>query len=408
MCVSPIAIKNPLYGSEYGYDFLKDTSHSHLLVPCGHCDECIRNRQFGYMQRAMVESIYAWPFAIMISYNEEHLPRVTASDGKHFRYANWKHLQDMFKRLRIHNSFGRNFTYLAVSEFGGKRHRPHFHLLLFLEKLPGDHPDYTPFNLWSLVFKEVLKHWSVNVGSDKNPVYESLLTYRVSRTAAGIRRNYDVQYCDPKLYNGEPMSGVAMYFQKYMLKGDDYVKRLHCALKLNYEPEEAALLWKIIRPRSSRSLGFGLADFSGKRSPVPNPAVLDRIKSYISLSRSSGSYFPMFFIPSNGKSLPLSRYYRSRFETIDDRLGFILNSNPDALDGSLDLERKDMSEIDRDLEKGRKRFKTVSSRDDVLDFMYDEDTEDVPQVYSVSQLRYDSSLDLPFEDLVDNFHSKSK
>ena len=408
MCLNPRSIPNVNYGAQnVGLNFLKDCSNSRMIVKCGHCAECVHLIQMGYAQRAQVEERYQYAFACMLSYNNANLPTVVASDGKRFKYANWKHLQDMFKRLRKDDAFhGRSFRYFAVSEFGGDNpksgrkptHRPHFHLLLFLEKKPDDHKILTPVLLQREVYVILLRYWAVNRGSHKYPLYHPLCTPRTSWRNGVLHRNFDVTYCDPSQYE-EGISGASIYLTKYMLKENGYTQRLQRALRLNYPPEEYKILWSKVRPRSARSLGFGLAPLDPKNCPTkPRDEVESLIRRSIRLSLGSGSAFPQFYNLHNGRSIPLSRYYSERFITLDDKLSFLINGNPDAVDGSFLPDEYDRS-IEYRRESDAQRVSTLAaSRGDVLDdFDYSEDDSlppavgDMPRFVAVNDFSWDTS-----------------
>lgn len=70
-----------------------------------------------------------------MTYNDESLPVMTVSSGYDIRFADFRDVTNMVKRLRKENSFGRRFRYFAVSELGSKRCRPHFHLLFLLRSM---------------------------------------------------------------------------------------------------------------------------------------------------------------------------------------------------------------------------------------------------------------------------------
>lgn len=408
MCLNPISIPNVNYGQkDIGLNFLKDCTSSRILIRCGHCPECVHASQMGYASRAQMEEKYMYAFMCMFSYNNEMLPYVISSDGKRFKYANFKHLQDMFKRLRKDDAFhGRRFRYFAVSEFGSDEprfglranHRPHFHVLLFLEKKPSDHKVMTPVTLQRELFVTLLRYWAVNRGSKRVPLYAPLCTFRESWRNGVRHRNFDVEYCDPTNFP-EGVSGASVYVTKYMIKESSYVGRLQKALKTNYPPEEYDRLWKKVRPRSSRSLGFGLAPEDLSRPCVPRQDIKNQIRRSIDFSISSGSAFPQFFHPHNGKSSPLSRYYRSRFMTADDRLAFLVNRSPDAVDGSFLGDEYDRSkEYRRSADAVRVR-KLASSRGDVLDaFDY---TPDESFSTVSKKLRYISPLIVIYDSAAD-------
>lgn len=408
MCVQPVPLPNLSYKDKKGLSFLKDTSFSKILVPCGHCPECIKQRQQGYIQRAYMEALHHHVFFCMFSYNK-NLPSVSATDGKLFKYADWHDLQNMFKHLRQKNALGRPFRYFAVSEFGGKKHRPHFHVLLYVPKYPSD-GRFAGITLQRSYFLTLLRYWRRNIGSDRYPEYVPLCDYHESRclsVPSGFRRNFDVQW----IPDSSSSVAVVMYAQKYMLKESDYEKRLYSALRLNYSewlvdkkdgfpicrvedelldlPEdfvtfgdimipsykapvclEWQYLWNTVRCRSARSLGFGLAPIGfEKRSPIPNPSVIDRLRLGVQLSKVTGSQYAKFFLPSDGRSMSLSRYYKSRGDiyTLDDKLTFLLNRDPDAVDGSFLPDEFDLSQHNRKNEKYAKQKKQLSESGDVLD-----------------------------------------
>ena len=83
-------------------------------------------------------------------------------------YADIHHLQLMFKRLRDNNSLGRPFRYIAVTERGKKRARPHAHVMFFVPKYEGDsYP--TCLDLEQKLRDMLLQYW-VDVVTVKVPV----------------------------------------------------------------------------------------------------------------------------------------------------------------------------------------------------------------------------------------------
>lgn len=126
MCVRPITIPNPNYGlSKVGFGFMKDCVSKFITVPCGHCPECIANKQMQFVQRIQMEELENHLFYCTLTYNNESLPVVTTSTGYDIRYADIRDVQNMIKRLRKSNVFGRPFRYFGVSELGSKKARPH-------------------------------------------------------------------------------------------------------------------------------------------------------------------------------------------------------------------------------------------------------------------------------------------
>lgn len=123
--------------------------------------------------------------------------------------------------------------------------------------------------LESVLYKQVLSHWSRNVGSNRKPVYKSLCTF-VQRVISGkIKSTYDLHYVQPSSLDGSS-SDVLFYVSKYMLKPSDKVRRLQQALKLNLPEDEYDSVWSVVKPRwvASLNFGFGIYDFQCKGTPV--------------------------------------------------------------------------------------------------------------------------------------------
>lgn len=378
MCISPTIIPNPNYRAKGRYSFLKDTVSPFIKVPCGVCAECVKTRQLSLVQRCMLEEFEGYPFFGTLTYNNESLPYVTTSTGFDIRYADFSDFTNMVKRLRIDDAFGRPFRYLAVSELGTKRGRPHFHFLFFLKKLPDDSV-YTPLNLQKMLFSTVLKYWTRNYGSRRNPDYRPLCTY-IRRVIAGrVRTNFDLHFVAPSVNDGST-EDVSFYVTKYMLKPSDRVIRLQQALKLNLESEEYNDIWRLVRPRwvSSLNFGFGIyglqsrnISLSARLGVLSTLKTFDYVKKSIARSASSVNY-PTFYTPSTGKPLPLSRYWKSfgNLFTEQDALTFFYNNPRQTVDNvSIDdrpLDRKIYSEL-----KHQKDLSRIDDKDFELDLLFE-------------------------------------
>lgn len=127
MCMQPIqAWKTPkglTFKAPIGLSRLPD-----LFVPCGKCLECKETRRRDWIRRIICESwLHSSNVFITLTYDDAHLPVggiVSKSD-----------IQKFLKRLRnAPRDFGvapSEFRYFIVSEYGKKRHRPHYHGILF-------------------------------------------------------------------------------------------------------------------------------------------------------------------------------------------------------------------------------------------------------------------------------------
>lgn len=79
MCLAPIKIKNTNAGSRNPLTLalFKDTTHEYMEVPCGHCEQCIAARQNSFVQRIQAESEYNHLFFATLTYDNDHLPRLS-------------------------------------------------------------------------------------------------------------------------------------------------------------------------------------------------------------------------------------------------------------------------------------------------------------------------------------------
>lgn len=307
MCISPISIKNPNYGLKPFPG--RDISHQMIRVPCGHCSECIANKQMQLVQRIQMEEMHYHLFFCTLTYCNEMLPVVSVSTGYDIRFADIRDVQNMIKRIRISNSFGRPFRYFAVSELGSKRGRPHFHIIFSVLKDKSD--DFnTCLSLEKKLFNIVLSEWRRNIGSKRKPVYKELCHYKRIYTRQGVKTNYDLHYINARLsVNGS--SDVGFYVLKYMMKPSDRAIRLQQALRLNLPVDEYESVWSLVRPRYFKSLHFGDDVF------IDSVPVTFDVEKYVSdsIAKSDKNDYPKFINPHDGSFYPLARYYKTRFLT---------------------------------------------------------------------------------------------
>lgn len=153
MCITPLTLKR-----EYRTE--KDSRSGYgkglaVEVPCGKCIKCLRRRQHSWSFRLMQEYKVATSGAfVTLTYDV-----VPLSFNKHMTLVK-KDLQQFIKRLREHEpkvkyikkngSTGKKspIKYYAVGEYGRKRKRPHYHLIIFnLSPLMLSHP-YFLTKIW--------------------------------------------------------------------------------------------------------------------------------------------------------------------------------------------------------------------------------------------------------------------
>ena len=296
MFISPIRIRNPNYHSKLPSAEFKDKVSLFINIPCGHCPECVSYKQMSIVQRVQMESLENYVFFSTLTYNDESIPKITTSSGYDLKYADIRDVQNMVKRLRKYDRFGRPFKYFAVSEFGGLRGRPHFHILWLLPKRSGE--DFNDIlNLEKVLFDSVLLEWRRNYGSNRKPVYKPLCTYVRKFVRGKLSCTYDLHYVRPQICSDE--TDVAFYVSKYMIKPSDRQVCLQQALKLNLSEDEYEDIWSLIRPRWFSSLHFGR-----------NKSADDYIRFCVARSKSD-SDFPKFYNPQQKHASNAFQFYET-------------------------------------------------------------------------------------------------
>lgn len=287
MCSSPITIKNPYFrlGSK-GYNFLKNTVDSHIQVPCGNCPQCVAMRQSFFLQRVQMESLRSDLFYFTLTYNDQSLVFTEDLGDYNLPFPVFEDVQNMFKRLR---SYGYNFRATYVSEYGRRRHRPHFHGILAVEK-SSEHYSVVEKRFKNLFWTE----WRRNYGSSRCPLWYPLFTPVYKR---GRCTTFDFHYIEPIKDHDNDCS---YYVSKYITKYDSWIRSLisKIALDDNLSGEESMYLISLLKPRCNTSKDFGSWD---------DP----KIYSYVNKCASRESLFtwPQFYDIYTGKQMPMSPYY---------------------------------------------------------------------------------------------------
>lgn len=158
MCISPITIDNPYFGRgrRLSGSYLHNCSLSRITVPCGNCPQCIAMRQSFYLQRVQMESLRSHLFFFTLTYNNESLLWTDIGDYQ-IPYAELSDIQNLFHRLR---KKGYKFRVSYVTEYGSRRHRPHFHGILAVDKSQGD------FRIIEKIYKQLFwNEWKRNYAS---------------------------------------------------------------------------------------------------------------------------------------------------------------------------------------------------------------------------------------------------
>lgn len=314
MCLSPYSIPNPNFHSKNELIVAtKDTTSYRINVPCGHCAQCIAARQLEMVQRILMESLNNHLFFTTLTYNEDYLPILVTSTGREIPFSDFHDIDLLIKRMRNDQVFPRGFRYVAVSERGGRKFRPHFHILWITPKEKTDDFNYC-ISLERMIFPAILARWSRNLGTRGHADYKCLTTYQKRFYAGKLHTNYDTHYVNPSLStNG--VSDAAFYVLKYMLKASPYERYLYASLKDELAPDEFYYTIKRVRSHCTMSKGVG--------NPT-SPDVVNYINYCIQRSDVSLGY-PQFFNPNTGQRFPLCQYYRTKFLNVYDGLNFGYN-----------------------------------------------------------------------------------
>lgn len=287
MCVSPVALTREIAGRKYIQ-----------FVPCGKCEECIKDKQNEYVIRTVEEAHKKGnPWFITLTYREENVPFVfdlidgeimedesycidkeTGEVLENLRTINNKDIQNWKKRVkeRIEYQTGSrlNYSYLICGEYGPRTHRPHYHGLLL--------------GLTDEQVMEFKKDWEENYG-----------------------------YTCFRKVNMIEIDRVASYVAKYIVKQPDL-------------EESAVVEGKVQKPRKITSEGYGMPtkkrfdmmrrDVLGKMiSEMPdfddlsgiNPVKLDK-----EIKKIADNHKKKYKL--NGREYKLPSYYWKKFTYVKD------------------------------------------------------------------------------------------
>ena len=315
-------------------------------------------------------------FFCTLTYNNAQIPELVLENPNNpnkpynIRYTDYADVCNMIKRIRAYNRFGRDFRYLAVTELGSKKGRPHVHILFFVPKEKND--TFTDIiNLEKKMFDSVLLEWRRNYGSKRNPDYQPLCTYIRRMTRRGLSTTYDLHYCNPVATDGG-IADVGFYVTKYMTKPSKRAERLQQALHLNLEENDYERIWNKIKPRCFASLGFGL-------NPTINPkthkieSIDQDIKTYLKrcISKTIGEYDgPRYINPHDGKIFPLARYYYNVGEILDwkDMVSYYMMRKNAPLD-NVTIDERDRGQL---INAERKFYRQTRLRIDANQFDFNE------------------------------------
>lgn len=142
MCVSPLTLHiKPKHANSCAL-----SKERCVQVPCGHCIECLRDKQNSWFVRLWSEFQGKDVLFFTLTYSPEHVPMVVNTEtGEFHNSVCVEHLQYCMKRFRMQyeRKYGRgDFKYFITSEYGPKTLRPHYHGIISLSKV-----EFLPFLL---------------------------------------------------------------------------------------------------------------------------------------------------------------------------------------------------------------------------------------------------------------------
>ena len=110
----------------------EDKTGKKIAVPCGHCLQCLKDYQKQWSFRLTQEcKRTSLPLFVTLTYNDEHLPLGEDDDGNIQSILVKSDLQNFMKRLRRYQrDLTKDCRYFAVGEYGSKKNRCHWHLVL--------------------------------------------------------------------------------------------------------------------------------------------------------------------------------------------------------------------------------------------------------------------------------------
>lgn len=314
MCTSPIYIKNPNktpFTAE-SLRYIKDCISDYIPIPCGHCAQCISSTQHERIQRVICESLRSYVYMLTLTYNDDNLPHIKSPNGEDFFYPDYSDIQKTLKLIRKYNAFGIPFHYSFTSEYGSKRHRPHFHALLFFPKSNISDP-FVFAKQHQFTF---LNYWKRNIGTVRNPIYQPITTYHSKYKDGRFYRNYDFHFVSHSLRNGD-ISDVIYYVSKYTQKFDKwYSGKLKYYYATSPSIEDFNLFKKITQPKIRNSKHLG--DHS-------DPIIYNYLTNCIHRSLENKLLTPTFFSPYTGEASPLISSYKSNLLTYDQSRQFYMH-----------------------------------------------------------------------------------
>lgn len=215
MCYRPISIINPRITYRPSVDKL------YMSVPCGHCYECLKEKRDNWFVRLYYETLRSSAcFFPTFTFNDDSLPLFSLTgdllDIAHKYVSEVPHIYNMpsFDKKQIQNTIKKlrqylgidNIKYFLVSEYGHKRHRPHYHVLIFI---PIGYEISPERFLLSCIFA-----WSDRIKTVETPVDFILKSAEYFRTHTHEDDNFYIPTDDYTYLAHRTEKGQIVYFKR--------------------------------------------------------------------------------------------------------------------------------------------------------------------------------------------------
>lgn len=146
-----------------------------VLIPCGQCEECIKEKKIELYKRIKKE----------LSFWEKNTFATLTYDEEHKKNLNYRDMQLFLKRLRKKHKI-RN---LYVGELGEKTKRPHYHAIIFnYEPADKEETIKTKSNFEQFTSKELTKLWG-NGRVTFSPMKKGLINYILKYMTKNMGKN---------------------------------------------------------------------------------------------------------------------------------------------------------------------------------------------------------------------------
>lgn len=336
MCDSPVQIKNinfaPRFEKHHShadvrsnigkFSAVKNPLDSYIYVPCGHCRACRTLAQLYMVQRSVEHAKGRWVIFGTATYSPEALPiytlRFKNGATRDIPVADFDDFRLMVKRIRKSGEFP-PFTYWITSEYGSdikhgpkkSNHRPHYHYFIFVDRQPDDtlFEGQALAERWNDLFvREWRRNIAVNASGRRNtraPVWLPLS--RFIRATRRSRGTYDVHLLQEDSPNCAPEDPY-YYATSYALGYDEWQEKYIQMSWYNCEYDVYKEFKKKFRTHVCCSKGFGISEDTETF-----------VQECIDWSVANGLFYASYRF-SDGRTLPLSRYFRNKYLRMRDYL----------------------------------------------------------------------------------------